>query len=266
VRYDGAQERRAWILSTLRTTGFLSIADLAADLGVSDMTIRRDLRLLERTGEVRTVRGGVSLRHGTLRTSDFLRRAGEHAAAKRAIASTACTLVQAMDTIAIDSGTANYEVATALGDGFTGSVVTTSVPVIQLMLNRPRTRVIALGGELLVPSQAFAGPMTVEAASRVRVRVCFLGAVAVDDRGAYVNTDVELPTKRALMEIADEVALLVNYEKFEHSAPVRLCTLAQLTHLVTDRTPPPRMRAALRKARVNVLIGRPASEEPERTA
>jgi hypothetical protein len=74
--------------------------------------------------------------------------------------------------------------------------------------------VIGLGGDLLVESQAFVGPMTVDATSRVRVRTCFLGAAAADERGVYVATDIERPTKQALMDIADEVILLADHAKF----------------------------------------------------
>ena len=256
MRYDEASRRREWILGTLRTAGFLSISALAQELGVSDMTVRRDLRRLELTGEVRTVRGGVSLRHGTLRTSDFLRRADTQAEAKRSVARAAARLVREGDTLAIDSGTSNYELAAALPEDFRGSVITPSVPVVQLMLNRPRTRVVALGGELIVSSQAFAGPMAVQAAAGLRVRLLFLGAVAVDDRGVYVHTDVEIGVKRALMEIADEVVLLADSSKFRATAPVKLIDLSRLSALVTDARPDVRTAAALRGAGVELLVAR----------
>ncbi len=254
LRYESAPARRAWILSALRTSGFLAVSGLVHDLGVSGMTVRRDLRRLEETGEVSVVRGGVSLRHGILRTPDLLNRAGENADAKRRIALRASMLVRANDTIAVDSGTSAYALAAALPDCFVGSVITPSVPVIQLMLNRPRTRLVGLGGDLMPSSQAFVGPMTVEAASRLRVRRYFLGTMAVDHGGCYVHTDVERPTKQVLMDIADDVVLLADFEKFHKSAPVRLCPLERLTALVTDREPPQRVAAALKAADVKVLI------------
>ena len=262
MRYDEASQRREWILSSLRTAGFLSITALATELGVSDMTVRRDLRRLEQTGEVRTVRGGVSLRHGTLRTSDFLRRADTQSAAKQQVAAVAAGLVREADTIALDSGTSTYELAAALPEGFAGSVVTASVPVVQLMLNRPRTRVVSLGGELVVSSQSFAGPMTVQAAAGLRVRVLFLGAVAVDGRGVYVHTDVEVGVKRALMDIADEVVLLVDSLKFAATAPVKLADLDRLTTLVTDSPPGPALAHALSSAGVSLLVAPAGSDAP----
>lgn len=237
MRYESARERRELILEALRSSGFLAVADLTREFGVSDMTVRRDLRKLAAVGEARVVRGGVSLPHGVFGPAGFSGRANAHADAKRRIATAARELVGVGDTIAVDAGTTAYELGAALPDGWSGCVVTHSVPLLQLMLDRSPARVVGLGGDLFADSQAFVGPMTVDAATRVRVRTFFLGAAAIDERGVYVAMDVERPTKQALMDIADEVVLLVDHGKFETSAPVRLCPLARLHAVVTDRPP-----------------------------
>lgn len=217
----------------------MAVTDLAQELGVSDMTIRRDLRKLADEGEVRIVRGGVSLPHGSLRVSSFVRRADRNAAAKRQIAAAALRLVEPNDAIAVDAGTTAYALMEMLPDTFGGAVVSHSVPVIEFALAHGRSRVIGLGGDLLLESRAFVGPMTVDAAARVRVRTFFAGAAAVDERGVYVSADAERPTKLALMGIADEVVLLVDHTKFSRSAPVLLCDLDALGAVVTDRAPSP---------------------------
>jgi DeoR family transcriptional regulator, fructose operon transcriptional repressor len=201
------------------------------------MTIRRDLRKLADQGEVRIVRGGVSLPDGSLRVSSFVRRADRNATAKRRIAATALGLVEPNDAIAIDAGTTTYALMEALPETFGGAVVTHSVPVIEYALAHGRSRVIGLGGDLLLESRAFVGPMTVDGASRLRVRTFFVGAAAVDERGIYVSADAERPTKLALMGIADQVVLLVDHTKFSQSAPVLLCDLDALAGVVTDRAP-----------------------------
>lgn len=256
LRYDGARQRRDQILQVLRSAGFLSVSDMSRELGVSDMTVRRDLRKLEWAGEVRIVRGGASLPHGTLQTSTFGARAGRNAEGKSRIAAAARELVRPGDTIAIDAGTTAYELAAALPGAYSGCVVTHSVPVIHLMLSRPDTRLVSLGGDLYHPSQAFAGPMTVDTASGVRVRSFFLGAAALDERGVYVAADVERPTKLALMEIADEVVLLADGDKLATSAPVLLCPLDRLSTVVTDRRPPRPFVARLRAANVRLHVAR----------
>ncbi|MBM6404878.1 DeoR/GlpR transcriptional regulator [Phycicoccus sp. CSK15P-2] len=253
MRYTSAPHRRAWIVDRLRETGFISVASLTSDLGVSDMTVRRDLRKLEDRGEVRVVHGGVSLRHGPLHDPAFAGRSGLQADAKDAIAREASRLVSHTDILAVDAGTTAYAVARALPSDFAGTVVTHSVPVIQLLLRRDRVRVVGLGGELLHESQAFAGQMAVDAIRSLRVGTLFLGAAAVDERGVYVATDNERPTKLALIDIADRVVLLADRTKFTAAAPVLLCPLDRIDLLVTDEPLPADARDPLRDASIPVL-------------
>lgn len=253
TRYEAAATRRQRILAALQERGFTSVNDLAEQLGVSSMTVRRDLRRLEQPGAVRIVHGGVSLPHSTFRSS-FVTRAETNADGKRAIGRRAADLVGNADTVAVDAGTTAYELAVALPESFSGLVVTHSIPVIQFMLGRPEVRLIALGGELLAKSHAFAGSLTVQTAHRLRVRTFFLGAAAVDERGVYAETDAECPTKRALMDIADEVVLLADYTKFSVSAPVLLCPPTRLAAIVTDNPPPAKAAAWLRKASTEIVV------------
>src|SRR5690606_42104438 len=112
-RYDAAPARRRTILDALRSSGFASVADLANSLGVSDMTIRRDLQKLEELGQARVVRGGVSLPEGALQQAGFDNRAGANATEKRRIAARASCLVDLSDSIAVDAGTPTCALAAA---------------------------------------------------------------------------------------------------------------------------------------------------------
>ena len=250
MRYEAAPARRAAILAKVRADGFCSISDLAGELAVSDMTVRRDVRRLDDLGEVRVVHGGVSLPPG----QDFGARSHANAGSKHRIGAAAAALIQPGDTIAVDAGTTAYALVDALPAAFTGSVVTHSVPVMQTLLDRPGTRCVGLGGDLYPASRAFVGPATVEAAERLRVRWCFLGAAAVDTRGCYGVYDLERPTKQALMDIADHVVLLVDAGKFEGSAPVQLARLDRLHAVVTDASPPAGLCTALDDADVRLVV------------
>jgi DeoR/GlpR family transcriptional regulator of sugar metabolism len=248
-----AETRREAIMERLRDAGFLSVGDIARELAVSEMTIRRDLRLLEQTEPVQLVHGGVSL----ARPAAFGARAQAEAEAKRRIARQALAWVAEDDVIALDAGTTTFELARALPSDFAGCVVTHSVPVLQLLLKRAAVRVIALGGDLFRPSQAFAGPATAEAAARVRVRTFFLGAAAIDARGVYVAADVERITKLMLRDVADRVVLVADHSKFGRAAPVILCGFAGIAALVTDAPPPDAVAAALRVHGVQVETAGP---------
>ncbi|HZG90412.1 MAG TPA: DeoR/GlpR family DNA-binding transcription regulator [Pseudonocardia sp.] len=163
LRYEGARERRTRILAALRRLGFLSITDLARDLRVSPMTVRRDLHMLESSGEVRLVHGGASIAPDALGAA--YPRDGMSAARDR-VATLAAGLVGSADTIAVDAGPTAHALVRALPDSFTGSVITHSMPVLQLLTAHPSgARLVALGGELRPDRHAFVGPCTETARS-----------------------------------------------------------------------------------------------------
>jgi DeoR family fructose operon transcriptional repressor len=218
--------------------GFVSVTELTSRLGVSDMTIRRDLRKLAQGGGVRIVHGGVSALRPALHSPEFTGRAGEHSEGKQAIGEAAVKALDTRSVVAVDAGTTTYAAMQALSPDFLGTIVTHSVPVMQLALTRGLVRVVGLGGELLHSSQAFIGPRTVEATNGLRVDTLLLGAAAADQHGIYVSTDSERPTKLALMGIAKRIVLLVDASKFATSAPVLLCGWDAISGVVSDAAPP----------------------------
>ncbi|WP_067499496.1 DeoR/GlpR family DNA-binding transcription regulator [Actinoplanes sp. TFC3] len=262
---ESTTERRESIVSALRAEGFLSIADLTRAYGVSHMTIRRDLRSLEQDGHVRRVYGGASLAAPTLREAG--RCAGPDVAGQVEIGRRAAALVGGADTIAIDAGILGYELARALPEKFSGTVVTHSVPVIQMLMSRPGPRVVGLGGELCPSISAFVGAGTVAAAQTVRVGLFFLSVDALDPRGAYAQSDAEASVKRALLTVAARSVVLASHGCFTDSAPLLLGLLGRIDTLVTDARPPSRMERALHAAGVRVLLaGENTAVPAERSA
>jgi DeoR family transcriptional regulator of aga operon len=247
-RPNAGDERRLRVLTWLREVGVLSVTDLARELGVSHMTVRRDLHLLEAEGHVRTVHGGVGLSataaHGPM---------GDAAAGWQRIARYAARLVGDQDSIALDAGVGTYELAKVLLSTFEGSVITHSIPVMQLLAEQPSAGLVALGGELLPDRRVLVGPATLEAIARLRVRTFFMVA-AVDDRGTYACSVAEASVQRALMKIADEVVLLAAHEAFRRSAPALVAPLDTLNAAVTDIPPPSRIAAALARAGVTLHV------------
>jgi DeoR/GlpR family transcriptional regulator of sugar metabolism len=245
-RLEGAPERRRWILSKLRSVGFLSINDLARELAVSHMTVRRDLHALEATGRVRMVHGGVSLAPEALHGQAF--PDDGNAEGRVRVAEHAAGLIGPADTIALDAGPTAYALARALPETFRGSVITHSMPVLHLLTERQAmSRTVALGGELLVDRQAFVGPSTEAALAQLRARTFFLSPSAVDARGMYARSPAEASVQRKLIEIADEVVLVATHEVFSTSAPACVAPLDRLSRLVTDRAPPREVASALHR-------------------
>lgn len=254
-RPESGEHRRARILARLHEVGVLSVADLARELDVSQMTVRRDLHRLETAGRVRTVHGGVGLAagHDDSRAGSGCERAGARRIARRA-----AELVNSGDTIALDAGPSAYELARALPDGFAGAVITHSIPVMQSVADHDsgcaRPRLVALGGELTHTRQALVGPTTLDAIAGLRARTAFLDAAAVDVRGMYACSTPEARVSRRLAEIADRAVLLVTTAAFTRSAPALVAGLDRFTAAVTDGPPPAPLGAAFARAGVAVHV------------
>jgi DeoR/GlpR family transcriptional regulator of sugar metabolism len=257
-RYRDAGERRAWILSRLREIGFMSITDLTRELGVSQMTVRRDLHLLEACGHVRAMHSaGVGLVPRAQRRWTFPRDGSPDG--RRRVARSAVRLINDNDVIAVDAGATAYELIRALPETYCGTIITHSMPVMQEVAERrvaervAPPELVALGGDLLPTGHALAGPATLEAIARLRAHIFFLSA-AVDERGIYAHSAAEASIQQGLIDIADEVVLLAPRESFSGSAPVRIGSLDRLTSAVMDRPPPDDVVAAFDRAGVKLHV------------
>lgn len=251
---EGLSARQREILQRLTEQGFVSTTELAESLGVSDMTIRRDTRELARRGAVRLVHGGGVLPHGTMHTAGFADRASEDAAAKTRIAAACLTLISSRETVLIDAGTTSFEVAHQLPRGFQGTIITHSAPVIQHALRLKLAGTICLGGELVLDSQAFIGELTVSALKGLRAQTAFIGAAAVCADGIYIDRDLELPTKRAIIEASERVVVVAAASKMNKSALVHLTDFSVIDIIVTDAAVPHEVARAAALAGVEIIV------------
>lgn len=250
----GLSLRQAEIVRRLAEHGFVSTTELSQSLEVSDMTIRRDTRELARRGALRLVHGGATLPHGRLHTAGFAHRAREDSEAKQRIALRCQQLISNRETVVIDAGTTIYEVAHRLPSDFAGTIITHSAPVIQHALQLESARTIGLGGELILDSQAFIGALTVAALKGLRAQTAFIGVAAVRPDGLYIDRDLELPTKRALIDSAERIIVAATHSKMNKSATVRLMDFSRVDVMVTDAGVPEDIGAALSAANVDVVI------------
>jgi DeoR family transcriptional regulator of aga operon len=176
-------------------------------------------------------------------------------AGRARVAEHAVRLVESTDTVAIDAGPTAYAVATALPREFAGSVITHSMPVMQLLADEAtEAHLVALGGELLAERCALVGPTTEAALAGLRARTVFLSPHSVDGRGLYACSPAEASVERRLTDIADQVVMVATAEAFSSSAPALVGPLRRLSRLITDKAPPPDVRAALVSEAVPVEV------------
>ena len=234
LRYETAPARRERILDLVRESGYCALAALSRDLGVSDMTVRRDVRKLSEQGLVNVVHGGVSAVTDLLAPVDFRFRAYQHLNAKRAIALHALRLISPGSVVGLDAGTTIVEVARRLPVDQRLTVVTHSLPAMAAIARRSGVELLGLGGTFFHEGQEFAGPQAHTLVSQLRMQILLLGAAAVRDGRMWSTNGADVEMKQALMRSADKVVLLLDSSKFDYSALMMVADLSAVTAVVTD--------------------------------
>jgi DeoR family transcriptional regulator, aga operon transcriptional repressor len=236
MRYRGADARRATMIELINELGFCSITNLCDRLGVSRMTVRRDIQQLEDENRVRSTYGGVVPVTPQSTGTHFELRLRQEASAKRAIARRAVELIEQEPgaIVGIDAGTSALEVARHLRPSESCTIVTHSLPVMNELCQRPHVEVIGIGGVLHPETQAFAGPTTIAALQRVRLTTFILTTSALRDGVMYCGNAFDADTKREMMRIADQVVLIADSSKFRKVAAFDVDDLSHVNTVITD--------------------------------
>lgn len=228
----GAQVRRGRIRDLLATDGSLDLTSAAEELGVSEMTIRRDLLELERQGLVRRVRGGAIAVEPEL----FERRAARHNTAKLRIAAKLRTLLPQQGVVAMDSSSTIHRFASEFAAPDL-TVLTAGIETFQALRGRVG-RALLTGGEWEEATGSFVGPLALRAVEDLHYDVTFLSASGVDPaRGAMESTLENAQVKRALRRASASVVLAVDASKLGQRAAAVALPLGDIDVLVTDLDP-----------------------------
>jgi DeoR/GlpR family transcriptional regulator of sugar metabolism len=229
-----AEERQREILARLEARGSVRTVDLAEELSVTDETVRRDLQALAKTDKLRRIHGGAMRLNDRPVVLPFMERKVINVDEKRAIALLARELVQAGDTIAVDSSTTVAELV-ALLPGITLRVVTNAQNVLIALADQPNIELIALGGRFHPPTQSFHGLDGLRAIERFNINKLFVSCNGLDlDIGASEAYEMQAAFKQAAMDRCEQVHLLVDHSKFGQRADYFFADLNHITSVVTD--------------------------------
>jgi DeoR/GlpR family transcriptional regulator of sugar metabolism len=245
-------ERRTIILEALGRDGRVVASELSARFGVSEDTVRRDLRELAEEGLLMRVYGGAVRKSPVSRA--YSRRKTEFLPAKSAIGEAAVKLIREGQVLFIDGGTTPLEVAIHLPPDLRVTIVTHSLPVASALAEHPNAQVIVLGGSLYRDSLVMVGATTAEAYRQIHADLCVLGIASIHPRiGLGVLNQEEAEVKRAMLAGAAEVMVVASGEKLNTVAPFLIGPVSLVTRLVTDPEVPDEALQAYREAGVEVV-------------
>jgi DeoR/GlpR family transcriptional regulator of sugar metabolism len=248
-RHTVPAERRQRILRAVRA-GSTHVADLALTFGVSEMTVRRDLRALAREGKLERVRGGA-VTVGAEPPFDVT--AVERYERKDRIGAAAAALVEDGQTVMIDIGTTTLQAAHHL-HGRQITVITSSLAVYEELVPDPAIELVLPGGIVRRNYRSLVGMLAEDSLRQLKADVVFLGTSAVDaGLGVWDTTMVEVPIKRAMIAAAQSVALLADTEKFDLPGLVRVCDGSALDRVITDAPLPDACAPAIERHGIEVV-------------
>ncbi|EFF89712.1 DeoR-family transcriptional regulator [Streptomyces sp. e14] len=249
-----AEQRRALILDEVRRRGGVRVNELTRKLGVSDMTVRRDLDALARQGMLEKVHGGaVPVVEASTHEPGFEAKSGLELTAKEDIARAAAQLVAPGSAIALSGGTTTYALAHHLVDVPDLTVVTNSVRVADVFHTAQRTSgqrqgsaTVVLTGGVRTPSDSLVGPVADQAIAALHFDVLFLGVHGISaEAGLSTPNLAEAETNRRLVQSARRVVVVADHTKWGVVGLSSFATLDRIDTLVTDAGLPPEARAEI---------------------
>jgi DeoR/GlpR family transcriptional regulator of sugar metabolism len=256
LRYRDASARRTALAELVQQQGFCRVPELSDLLGVSRITVRRDIALLERDNLVRGAYGGVMALAQAGPGAHFRLRSAAHTEAKQAIGRKAIEYLSghAIGPLGIDAGTTAFQAARFIAPHTPLTVVTHSLPVMTELAQRSLVEVVGIGGVLHPETQAFAGPSTVAGYAGLRLGTVLLTASAVRDQMMLCGNAFDAETKRQMMAVADQIILLVDASKFDAIAPFQTAELSRVDVVVIDDQAPPALVKSLEAQHLRVLV------------
>lgn len=231
-----AAERRDHLLGLLAREGKVVAKDVAADLGISEDSVRRDLRDLAAEGLVQRVYGGALPVSPAV--VDYAARQSVAPDGKRAVAAVAAGLVRPGGAVILDGGTTALAVARALAPDLGCTVITHSPTVAVALLDHPTAEIYLLGGRVFKHSAVAYGAAAVEAAQNVSADLCLLGVTGVHPEAGLTTGDAEeAAMKRVLSARAAETYVLASSEKIGTASRFRVLPWDRVTGVITDADP-----------------------------
>jgi len=233
-------ERRSYALDQLKAEGHLSVTELSGDLGVSDVTIRKDLQFLEDQDLLIRTHGGAIPANQFAYDVPFEEKAQRQKEEKRRIGRTAADMVTDQDTLILDSGTTTLQVVRSLKDREMKdlTISTNSIHIAMETVGVPDITVLLLGGTVRSKSASVVGPYAEQMLRDHAFSKLFLAGDGFDiDHGLTTTDDREAYLNQLMIESSKQTIVVVDSSKFGRRGLCRICETSAMDVVITDAVP-----------------------------
>ena len=219
------------ILTKLRTA---TVPELTSRLGVSEVTIRKDLTLLEEMGFVIRSHGSARLAEDTRALSTITTRKKTNLEEKLKIGMKARTLIREGDTVYLDSGSTCLALAESIKD-MSLRVITNSIDVMNVLIEEPGISLVSLGGNYRKEAGSFLGPLPIEALKNFQIETCFIGTTGFISRGIFSAQNIlESQLKSQVIQVSKRRVILSDSSKYGKTAFSVFARANDVDVLITD--------------------------------
>jgi len=248
-------ERQQAIIDLVDKNDFIQVADLVKQFDVSEMTIRRDLDILERKGLLRRVHGGAVSAHGRSYEPPYLLRSTGHIEEKQRIGKAAADLIKKGDSIMLDVGTTTLEIARNLHDHQNLTIITPCFQIAALLAEHPGIRLILTGGILRPSELSLVGHLAERTIQEFFVDKLFFGAGGVDIETGFTEFNLEdTLVKQAMLRQAKDITAVVDSSKFGQVAFTAISPLRAANRIITDFGLEPEFADRIREMGIDLVL------------
>ena len=228
------KERQEAILSTLAAKQFCSITELAQQLFVAPITVRRDLTEMEAAGLLKRCHGGASVVDFANREVPYELRSRENASAKARIAKKAVQQIHHGDTVFLDASTTVAHMADYIDSQLELTIITNSIRVLEKLRGKG-IRCYLTGGMLLENSSALVGRIAEDTVASLFADVCFFSSQGITEDGVITDfSEDETRLRKRMLDNAKRKIFLYDHSKLGKRFLFKVCTADELTTVITD--------------------------------
>jgi DeoR family glycerol-3-phosphate regulon repressor len=248
------------LIDIINRRGYINATEMALELNVSDMTIRRDLDQLAKQGLIIRDHGGATAVHQSNSFASqpedepsFISRQRRQQTAKARIAKAALSLIQPGESIGLDTGTTTYALAELIVNITGLQIFTSSLPIAEC-LSHSLSSVYMLGGAVRPNELSVYGPTTNSQLRSLWLDKVFIGIAGILESGIYEYTLEDTEVKQTFIERGRQTIILCDADKFDHVCLAHIANLEAIHTFITDELPPKHIIAALKSAEVNIIV------------